>query len=57
VADVGNFYAPASTPILISLKSGQKLPFIRIGTPIATLLASTWFHANEGAAYAVLWSR
>src|SRR3954447_19450966 len=39
----------ASSPFRRSRKIGPKQPFSSIGTPIATMIASTWFHANEGA--------
>src|SRR3954453_22126267 len=46
---VGIFYAIAATPVLLSSKNSRYLPFSAIGTRIATLTASTWFHAkNEG---------
>jgi hypothetical protein len=43
--------------MIVAEKNGSFSPFLQIGTVIATDMPSTWFHANEGAADAVLWSR
>jgi hypothetical protein len=53
---VGNLYAIGTVPLTIELENGCVSPFSGFGTAIATLMPSTWFHANEGAAEAVLWS-
>src|SRR5580765_4791779 len=44
---VGKFYALATGLILHRRKNSGNLPFLRIGTRIATISASTWFHAKN----------
>src|SRR6476469_4894068 len=45
---VGKLYARASDLPGLSANIRGIVPFLQFGTPIATLMASTWFHANEG---------
>src|ERR1700754_1934118 len=48
-APVGKFYAMVPNLSRLCLVNRRNLPFPRFGTPIAILLASTWFHDHEGA--------
>src|SRR6185503_3465466 len=53
---VGFSYDAGIRSRLLMCENGCFQPFQQFGTAIATLSASTWFHANEGAVAAVLWS-